>query len=43
MATPAERKSILKAGFDAHMSKPVFVGKLVELVRRLTKAGAGST
>lgn len=44
MATPAERERILKAGFDAHLSKPVFVGQLVELVRRLTGAARkGST
>ena len=38
MDTPAERERILKAGFDAHMSKPVSVGRLIELVRRMTKA-----
>jgi two-component system CheB/CheR fusion protein len=36
MDTPAEREGILAAGFDAHVSKPVHVRELVELVLRLS-------
>lgn len=43
MDSPAERERILEAGFDAHMSKPVFVGRLIELVRGLVEAAPKDT
>ena len=40
LATDADRNIALKAGFDAHLSKPINYGEMFELVRKLTRHAA---
>jgi two-component system CheB/CheR fusion protein len=42
MATPGERERVLAAGFDAHLSKPVLIDRLIDVIRRLTAGRDGA-